>query len=501
MGGAAHLRDNRMASKIAPRAFSRNSSVVNPRRNLTRLSYEFVEERIRPANTAYNPEEILQRSNTMFRGEQSQDLRGVVAEKIQDLRHYDVLAMETVVAIMNWGRSGSLLLSSYLDGHADVMMLPEIWGQKLYDFFDHCSSLSLRDKLIGYAAFEPRGPRFFDGAFAISPTQYYAAIQALLEFYAEWPSEFMESRRCFFLFVHIAYNLALGRRPAAGSHPLIVHALHDWDNVGARYLVEDFPQAKFVHTVRDPISSCNGMFQYLFGGLADPLPRTYIKAPYSALSCLTDKDRPHFGMESRTRTIRFEDLHRDTAETMRKLADWLGLSYQPTLLDSTFNGIQWVVKRDGKTWSGPRSEQIQRHSENLSRKDRALLFALFHENFMEWNYPCPKIFRYLIVRCIVFVSLILVPMKMEVIAARATFKRKILPAARRWDIWQAIRCLLGIAFCRLKIIGLLTPAFYRRCVHPPTLLQVDDKSRPLARPDDVQSAASSETNCRGSSPL
>ena len=33
----------------------------------------------------------------------------------------------------------------------------------------------------------------------------------------------------------------------------------------ARHLVEDFPQAKFVHTIRDPISSCDGVFHFLFG--------------------------------------------------------------------------------------------------------------------------------------------------------------------------------------------------------------------------------------------
>ena len=45
-----------------------------------------------------------------------------------------------------------------------------------------------------------------------------------------WPAEFLESRRAFFLFVHIAYELALGRRPAS-SHPLIVHAQHGMDDV------------------------------------------------------------------------------------------------------------------------------------------------------------------------------------------------------------------------------------------------------------------------------
>jgi Sulfotransferase family len=437
---------------------------------------QLAKEPIASVKLNFCTEDMLLRANALFGPDQAKDLESVIAEKIEDLRHYDVLAMDRVAAILMWGRSGSLLLCSYLDGHEDVIMLPELSGQRLYEFFERYQSLSLLDKLIGYATFEPDYPRFFNGDFAISPGQYYAAVQAILKVYAEWPSEFLQSRRAFFLFVHIAYNLALGRRPGS-SHPLIVYAQHEWDNGVAGKLVEDFPQTKFVHTIRDPISSCEGVYNYHFGRVANKFPRTYVSAPYSALLCLTNVDRPHSGMESRTRTIRFEDLHGDIAGTMRDVSDWLGLPYQSTLLDSTFNGIPWVVTRDGKAWSGPRLEQVQRHPRNLSRKDRALLFALFYENFVNWDYPCPKIFRYLIFRCVVFVSLFLFPMKTEIIAARAVFERRILPAVRHGNISSAIRSLLGIGFCRLRIIWLLAPAFWRRCAHGTTLLQVDQKSR------------------------
>jgi hypothetical protein len=446
------------------------------------------------AKPALNPEEILLCAEAMFRAEPSKDLRGVIAEKIEHLRDYDVLGMERVVAILSWGRSGSLLLSSYLDGHDDVMKLPDTYSQGLYHFFELYQPLSWRDKLIAYPAFEFEsvGPRFFDGDFAISPAQYYAAVQAILEFYCEWPLEFLESRRAFFLFVHIAYNLALGRRPAS-SRPLIVHAQHEWDDAAASHLVEDFPRAKFVHTIRDPLSSCNGMFHFFIARLSRQFPRTYILAPYSALCCLANKDQPHSGMKSRTRTIRFEDLHSDLAETMLDLSDWLGLPDQSTLLNSTFNGIPWVVKRDGKTWSGRCLDQIQRHTEHLSRKDRALMFAVFYENFVDWNYPCPKIFGHPIVRCIVFVSLFLVPMRTEIIAARAVLKQRILPALRHGDFWRAVKSFLGIGLCRLRIIRLLAPVVFRRCAHGATLLQVNHTRRPRERRDGGARTATNET--------
>lgn len=105
------------------------------------------------AKVTFSPEEILLGANALFRTEQSKDLRGVIAEKIEDLQHYDVLAMERVVAICYWGRSGSFLLASYLDGHEDVVMLPATRGHGIYNFFNRYRSLSLRDKLIAYPAF------------------------------------------------------------------------------------------------------------------------------------------------------------------------------------------------------------------------------------------------------------------------------------------------------------------------------------------------------------
>jgi hypothetical protein len=453
---------------------------------------QLLKERSSSEKRAFSSQEVLVRANALFHAEESKDLRGLIQKKIEDLRDYDVPAMQRVVAILSWGRSGSLLLASYLDGHDDVILLPELCGQRLDEFFELHRGLSLSEKLLAYPAFEPGYPRFFEGDFPISAEQYYAAVQAIHEVYAEWPPEFLESRRAFFLFVHIAYNLALGRKPAS-PHPLIVYAQHGWDNVLATHLVEDFPEAKFVHTVRDPLSSSNGMFHYLFGVLGEHFPRTYVLAPYSAVCCLANTDQAHLGMESRTRTIRFEDLHSDLADTMGDLAEWLGLPFQPTLLNSTFNEIPWVVKRDGKAWSGRRLDQVQRQSWDLSARDRALLFSVFYENFVQWHYPCPKIFGNSLVRSVVYLSLFLIPMKTEVIAARAVFKHRILPSLRHGELSRALKSMLGIGLCRLKIIRLLTPLVFRRCLSGAALLKVDQKSRPMDRGQEGARAARSET--------
>jgi len=287
------------------------------------------------APVGLNQEELLQKAYAAHRAEgQSKDLSVLIARKLEDLRYYEVGAMERAVAICSWGRSGSILLASYLDGHEDVLMLPALCGTDVYKFFERYQSLSLRDKLIGYPAHAQSYAPFFEGDFAISPSQYYAAVEAILDLYRDWPPEFLSSRRAFFLFLHIAYNLALGRR-SVSSHPTIVYAQHYWNSAMARQLVEDFPQAKFVHTIRDPITLSGQI-------LADRLlPSESLrdstdigvvgKSPFLTVgtSCVAafqkfvdllrrrhfrvlspiNGDRPHFGMESRTLAVRFEDQY------------------------------------------------------------------------------------------------------------------------------------------------------------------------------------------------
>ena len=58
------------------------------------MPFQFVNGRIKSVKPTFDPEEILLRADTLFGAEGSKDLEGGVAEKISDLRHYDVLAMD-----------------------------------------------------------------------------------------------------------------------------------------------------------------------------------------------------------------------------------------------------------------------------------------------------------------------------------------------------------------------------------------------------------------------
>jgi hypothetical protein len=410
--------------------------------------------------TDLSQEGLLQHAHALYRAAHAKDLRALIASKIENLRCYDVPNMERAVALCPWGRSGSLLVASYLDGHNDVVLLPVEHSRRIDEFFERYQSLPLREKLIAYPIFSFN---FFQGDFAVNAEDYYAAVAAIFEVYGNSPPQLLETRRAFFQFLHVAYSVALGRRPAS-PHPLMVYAQHDWDDVRARRFVEDFPQARFLHTVRDPITTFDRTFESWF--------KTDNGASVWLINHLTKHDQPHSGMASRTRAIRFEDLHNKLAETISRLEDWLGLLNHVAPLKSTFNGKPYVVERAGITWSGPRPEQARRFSRNIGFTDQALLFALFYENFVTWNYSCPKIFRHALIRGLTCMLLLLLPMKVEIIGACAIIKIEVLPSLRRGRLWFAFKCLTRIFRRRLTIMGRVAAEFCRRLIFKKAVLEI-----------------------------
>jgi Sulfotransferase family len=404
--------------------------------------------------------------------------RALIDRKLENLRYYDIEKMNNVVAICNWGVSGSNLLASFLDNHDHLVMLAYTRGAHVYTFFDQHKALSLWDKLFAYPTFVQENfglPFFQTDWFPVSEPDYLAAIIALRETYGDRSRYYLESSRAFFQFAHVAYGVAFNWRPAM-RQPTMVYPLHDdlTGRIGSR-LVEDFPSARFIQTVRDPITVFDRTFQYVIdrakvesrasSAARDDQVVFSSSTPLQVLRGLVNTDGLRPFMHLRTRVVRFEDLHRDTQKTLAQVAEWLNLPFQSSLLESTFNfGTPWILERGGKVWSGPRPEQARRQSKNMAFLDRALIYSLLHHNFKAWEYGSPKIFESLAFRAGASALLSLVPMKMEVIVGVAGLSQA-LPALRRGNIAFIMTRMLGIVYCRLALTAaLLAECAKRFCV-------------------------------------
>ena len=428
-----------------------------------------------PIGFGASADPLLQSAYRSYSGEH-QSSRAIDSDKIALAREYDVPGMNRVVTICHWGRSGSLLLSSYLDNHSHIVMLPYSASESIYGFFAEYETLSVWEKLIAYPTYsalkkKTEGDFFLrnnpSGDFAIEPADYYEAVHALFEVHGNESSVRLDTRPRFFQLVHAAYGVAIGRRPG-NPQPLMVHAQHYMDENLAARLVEDFPAAQFIHTIRDPITGIDSWFgrkleMELYGcdNRLDLMPR-HLDIAVATMIDLLAWDKPHRGMESRTRAIRFEDMHVAPEATMRRLAGWLGLPYQPCLVDSTWNGIPYVVHVRGVPSCGANPANAKRRSKNLNVVDRALVFALMHANFTEWNYPSPRVMRKRWVRLGVIVLLWLVPTKMEFVTARLVLIKQALPGLRNGRIRFAFGAPIFLLSRRMRMMWLIVQETRRR---------------------------------------
>ncbi len=269
-------------------------------------------------------------------------------------------------------------------------------------------------------------------------------------------------------FLHVAYAIANGQRPR-NRCPVILYAQHWFSQDLASRFAADFPCGRFLHTVRDPISALNSWFDmHLSWQLGDrpPTGSQYSFPAFDAMRDLLRWDRAHPGLERRSWALRFEDMHLILEKTMHSVADWLGIAYQPSLLESTLNRRPYIVGKNGRSWSGANPASAQRRSNYLHRCDHALLFALFYDNFIAWGFPVPRVFRFRLLRLLTAVGCAVVPMKIELINARALLKDQAAPALRSGRLLFACAAPLHLALRRVRMAALLLSEACRRVINP-----------------------------------
>ena len=409
--------------------------------------------------------------------------RALLPAKLALLRGYDAPGIDRAATICHWGRSGSVLLASYFDGHDDVIALPNQTSEYAYPFYREYRSLSIWEKLVAYPAYSQirkgNAGDFFkidnpDGDFAIEPAHYFASVQALWAIYGDNPAIELDARRRFFQFLHVAYAGALDR-PAANPRPLMLSAQHWINSELARDFIEDFPDARFLHTIRDPISAFDSWLErhFIWQFRDNPdLSSGYRYPAFDAIRDLLSWDTGHRGLQGRTRAVRFEDMHLAPEQTMRRLAEWLGLPYHPCMLDSTLNGRPYVVEAGGRTWVGPNPDNARRRSKNLNGLDQLMVFAVLHRNFAAWNYPYPALLRHSWARACIVGAALLVPTKMEWVNIRNILRLQAIAALRKRRLATAIAAPAVLLMRRARMMWLFMSATAARSVGKARPMQI-----------------------------
>jgi len=107
-------------------------------------------------------------------------------------------------------------------------------------------------------------------------------------------------------------------------------------------MLADFPQMKVLMIMRDPRAALAGSFHGMtkaFGYLKDYYFNFNVEIWMQAED-MWKKYR--FQLGERLKIVKNEDLHADLEKSMRDIADWLGVNFSKSMLQSTFSGITWA---------------------------------------------------------------------------------------------------------------------------------------------------------------
>jgi hypothetical protein len=90
------------------------------------------------------------------------------------------------------------------------------------------------------------------------------------------------------------------------------------------------------------------------------------------------------------------------------------------------------------------------------------VFALFHENFVRWNYPSPSAMRRRWIRLSTIALFCLLPMKMELSTARLIMQGQAIPSLRKGRVGFALRAPLFLLKRRLRMMSLIAAQAHTR---------------------------------------
>jgi hypothetical protein len=285
----------------------------------------------------------------------------------------DIVANINLIALMAYGRAGSLLIQSLFDSHPNVLTLPYAgamlslipasitdlnrqidWFIKRFPIvFDTSGGGYFGDvKDLGAGNFGPDG----DEDLRVCPTIFKEKLLGLVNEYCTIDSNRRLSRKEFFILVHIAYGLCLRSFNVTEIRYICYHT-HTHDHDEWQTMLEDFPELYFIGMTRDPRQDWLSWKKIYAWRVQRDVPpiflvlhenNNYSKGCYE-LSRLVERLK-----DDHIRIIDLEKLHISNIKAMTHLCSWLNVEFDECLLQSTFNGRQW----HGNATNGKRTSAL-----------------------------------------------------------------------------------------------------------------------------------------------
>ena len=314
---------------------------------------------------------------------------------------------DKITALVHFGRSGTGLLHSLIDGHPQVSTLPSIYFSEYFDhatwekiissgwdkmvdrfismydvLFDATSSVPIETtskRLLHHIGFKEGMTNVGDErneALSVDRSAFSEELKRLMLFYDELDAF------TFFKLVHTAFDKAINDTKQKN---MIFYHIHNPDTYAQLNFARFSKSIKWVMMVREPLQSCEAW-------VIDALKNNDVNNIATRISHLLEEiDNPIFIKETSI-GVRLEDLKEFPRKTVPALCEWLGIEESESLYEMTAQGKKWWgdpgspdYSKDGMDPFGKTS--INREAGSIfSENDQFILRTLFYPFSVRFGY-------------------------------------------------------------------------------------------------------------------
>ena len=317
-----------------------------------------------------------------------------------------------VTALVHFGRSGTGLLHSLIDGHPEVSTLPSIY---LSEFFDHSNWAKINEG--GWSEMVANFMAIYEVLFdASSPNPIATISRGVIKDLGrkEGMANLGEKRNeilsvdkkvfsreltrlmdyhdrldalTFFKLVHFAFDKTLND---GNKKNLIFYHIHNPDTYAQLNFLKSAPDANWLMMVREPVQSCEAWVGDSFR------KNEYAGVVNKIFKMLFEIDNVIFQNENAI-GLRLEDLKEYPKKTIPALCAWLGIKEEKSLYEMTAQGKKW--------WGDPVSPDYDKDGMNpfgktsinrklgsvFSENDQFVLRTLFYPFSVRFGYAAENL--------------------------------------------------------------------------------------------------------------
>jgi Flp pilus assembly protein TadD len=314
---------------------------------------------------------------------------------------------EKITALVHFGRSGTGLMHSLIDGHLEVSTLPSIYFSEFFDYenwekiiaggweemadrfatiydvlFDASSNIKIPSKgnryisNIGQKEGMTNVGTKRDEVLSVNKNIFIKELKQLMTSYDQL------DQFTFFKLVHSAYEITL-KNPKKKNN--IFYHIHNPDTYAQFNFLKLAPNTNWLVMVREPLQSCESWVSKKsqkndYGIIANKIFQMLFEVDHAIY-----QNQNSIG-------VRLEDLKENPKKTIKALCNWLDIKEIDSLYEMTAQGKKWWgdpvspdYAKDGMNSFGKTS--INRKLGSVfSENDQFILRTLFYPFSVRFNY-------------------------------------------------------------------------------------------------------------------